>query len=62
MNRYGKNRSNEERVANGLTLRLDADSLAILDMMKNRTGKPKSRIVNEALKLWFADYKKRHKV
>jgi predicted DNA-binding protein len=56
------NRNNEERAAKGLTLRLDVDSLAILDLMKDRTGKPKSRIVNEALKMWFADYKKRHKV
>jgi predicted DNA-binding protein len=62
MNRYKKYRENNERAAKGLTLRLDIDTLATLDLMKEKTGKPKSRIVNEAVKLWMTDYKKRHRL
>jgi predicted DNA-binding protein len=62
MENHNTIRSKEQRASRGLTLRLDIDTQSILDMMKERTGKTKGRIINEAVKMWFADYKKRHRV
>jgi predicted DNA-binding protein len=56
------NEKYDDRPSRGLTLRLDIDTLASLTALKAKTGKTKSRIVNEALRMWISDYKKRHRL
>jgi hypothetical protein len=53
MNRYGILRTDESRAKNGLTLRLNIDSLTILDEIKSKTGYTKGNIVNEAIQLYW---------